>query len=185
MTRFERFNAWRRRWLAVTFLLWLGLDFAVFAGEFLRHRFAGALWFKSAWAVLWCGAVFCLLWLVLSAWDRDLKRPSPGDAWTLALAVAWMVSFELRSHPAVVFVVCGLTAAFMWRLSLKQRSPFVIPVAGWLWAGIYPLTVPWPDDQRFLLSMLIGGLVTALQGGADVIAYLLGKRPEWSQPAPE
>jgi hypothetical protein len=185
LTRLERFGLWRREWLFVTYLLALGLMCDVFSGAYLLNgRWASATWRPVAEMFWMFACAFSALWFLLNFPEfPDPDRPSPpGDLWGFLFAVGAVLGFLLRTHVAAAPVVCMAAVAYMWLVGRVRRRSCLIAAAGWLCAGIFPLMVPWPNEQRFVLGILLGGLATALQGVVDVVAFLIGRRPEWSQP---
>jgi hypothetical protein len=155
-------------------MLALGLTLEVLAGlGLLQERFANAPWRHAANHFLLGAGIFVVLRFLLDP-PTSVLAPSRELLWWFLLALAWGVAVWLRDLPGVFSVICLLTAAYLWR---HLRSPFL--VAGWLWAALWPLTVPWPNKQRLLLAALLGGATSTLQGAWDVVAFLCGRRPEW------
>jgi len=185
MTRLERFNGWRLKWLRLTCMLEFGLMVTVMAGgPLLQERFANAPWRHAARTFDLCAGAFCLLWLLLGFLEvcDFSSRPRPGELRRFLVVVCRGLAAWLRNYLGAASVACVATAAYFWWLSGAPRRSCAIAVAGWLWAALYPLAVPWPNEQRFLLGLVLGGLATALQGILDVAAFLRGKS-EWNRAA--
>jgi hypothetical protein len=185
VTRFQRFEGWRRRWLAISHLLWLGLVLIAISGRYLVYeRFGGASWRPAAMAVWACIVGFCWIWFLLNYPEPPrLDRPSrSGALWLFLLAACGVAAFSLRTHPGALPVLCAAGAAYVWYLGRVRRRSCAIALAAWLIAGLLPFAISWAYDQRFMLGVLLGGFGTAFQGAWDMTSFLLGRRPEWSQP---
>ena len=165
-------------------MLAFGLMFGIIAGgPLVQERFANAPWRHAAAVFVAWATGLCALWVLLRILEvRDLpSRPPSGEIWAFLLAVSWGLGGWLRDYFGVASVVCFATAGYLWWCSKGRRRGCTIAVAGWLCAGCYPLVIPWSNEHRLLLGMVVGGVATALQGILDVVAFLRGKTPEWSQ----
>lgn len=108
-------------------------------------------------------------------WDRKLW-------WSLlVLALCSGLSCWQRGSIWAAPVASLGVAQFIWVRSKSEQSSYPLAVAGWVWAGLYPLTLPWPNEQRFYLALVLGGAATALQGAWEVVRYLRGHKPQWMQ----
>jgi hypothetical protein len=133
---------------------------------------------------LLCFAILNLLLILLHSFSQPpAGRPA---RWTgrnkwpfMLLAVGIGLSFWQSARVWAAPVLGFSAAQFLWLLSKSGERSCVLPAAGWLWAGLYPLTLAWPNEQRYYLAFLIGGVATTLQGVWDVFRYLSeGRLPE-------
>jgi hypothetical protein len=148
-----------------------------------------AAWFPNAplphaaRVALLCAAILSLLLLLLHFPEPPGSVPPPWEGrnkWSFALlAVGFGLAWWQRTHFWAAPVLGFSLAGAIWLVSKPRQRSCVLAVAGWLWAGLYPLTLAWPNEQRFYLALFIGGVATTLQGVWDVFRYLSeGRLPE-------
>jgi hypothetical protein len=68
-------------------------------------------------------------------------------------------------------------AGYFWLRFKSTGRPYLFMLSGALLAGVLPLNIPWPNEQRCLLTLVGVGLTAILQGAWIIIRYLQGDRP--------
>jgi hypothetical protein len=173
-----------QRFRSVTHWLAVGPPIAVLGGEHLATtRFANAPLPHALRVALLCALIPYLLLLLLHFPEFSTDEPAPWEGrnkWPfVCFLVGFGLSWPLRTHFWAVPLLGLSLAQYLWFLSRPRERSCVLLVAGWLLAGLYPLTLAWPNDHRFFLAALIGGAATTLQGVWDVFRYLgEGRLPE-------
>jgi hypothetical protein len=178
---FDRFYRWVCHWVRVTRTFTFGLLLCVFFGRAAEPRLIAGpsvhLLVLKAWSV---AAVWCLVAMILEPWGRLEWESESGFHWPrgrknwmqIVLFACIFLSVDEKTQiwaaPAVCFSAFGL----VWLQSTPARRRWPIAPVGWLWGGIYPLTVAWPNLQRFDLALLIGGIGMALQGIVEILRSL-------------
>jgi hypothetical protein len=118
-----------------------------------------------------------LILLPLQLWDGtrdDVREWRPWDRrkWWFVLFGTGGVLCAWQSSQ--VWAAPGAAACFfalLWLRVAHGRHRFPIALAGWIWAGMLPLTVAWPNEQRFELALLTGGVFTVFQGIVEMVRY--------------
>lgn len=155
-------------WLHVMRLFIWGLVFTSFSGAMLMEiRVPHSLW----------GSWIFMIPLLISMIVGFLRKDEPSDRAQLrwfALCLCLIPVFFLRTHDWAPVVV-GVLFAVYDRANLKAtgRSYPFLPI-GALFAGVLPLLVPWPNEQRVLLTFAGIGITASLQGAWVVLRYLQG-----------
>jgi hypothetical protein len=179
--RLDRFWRWAREWTRVTHTFTWGLLLCVLPGARVEHRaFAGSPAHGLLLKALMIAAAWCFIAIFLelcgSANEFGTHRPwKPQDKWLVLLCGSFALSVfetaQIWAAPVAAFSVLGILCV---RLTpLRRRWP--IAPAGWLLAGVYPLTVAWPNELRYDLAFAIGGIATALEGAIEIVRFL--RRP--------
>jgi hypothetical protein len=156
-------------------LIWgLGIT-SIFGGVLMGIRTPHSLW----------GLVPTAAFLFLSVLSLFRKEQPSGSGQLLwfVLCLCLIPLYFLRAQVWVPVVGGALFATYFWmHLESTGRSyPFMS--VGCLLAGVLPLEVPWPNEQRCLLTLVGVGLTATLQGAWIIVCYLQGHRPP-EQPEP-
>jgi hypothetical protein len=174
----NRFRAWARRWYRITRTATCGLLVGWEGAESLTSGMPADLPLRhSVHVVLMCLVPICFLLLQLELWGDLIDGPGFGKDWKrsdwIALSLLAPVGFAAwqNTHTWAVPLFGGSIAGIQWARSYSERRRHVLAVAGWAWAGMYPLLLSWPNEQRFYLTMLLGGLATTVQGVCEIALY--------------
>lgn len=112
------------------------------------------------------------MWTDIATFPRP-RRWTGKDGWTVLLLAIIVFAFTQRESSWAGPVACFCFFAAIWLRSTPAQRRWPISAAGWLWGGIYPWMLAWPNADRFDLGLLIGGAATALEGIADIFRFLL------------
>jgi hypothetical protein len=169
------FGWWALWCLRETRFLVGGLVMATLGGQgLIDERFPNLTGFWRAPVI--AASVLALLWM-LWALSHDLGSESDaqksGSESVLLLGVLCVGVLAWQREHAWAVVGLGLGVALLFvRLAKSRGRSYVIAITGWVLAGFVVLLLQWPNAQRFLLVLVAGGLLTALQG-----AFELAMRP--------
>jgi len=131
----------------------------------------------KVWSI---AAVWCLVAIILGPWGRLERESDCGWHWPrgwknwmqIVLFACIFFSVDEKTQIWAAPAVCFSAFGFVWLQSTPAQKRWPIAPVGWLWAGIYPLTVAWPNQQRFDLALLVGGIGMALQGIVEIVRSL-------------
>jgi hypothetical protein len=166
----DGFGWWALWCLRETRLLVGGLVMATLGGQgLIDERFPNLTGFWRGPMI--AASVLALLWM-LWALSHDLGSESDaqksGSESVLLLGVLCIGVLAWQREHTWAIVGLGLGAALLFaRLAKSRRRSYVIAITGWILAGFVVLRLRWPNAQRFLLVLVAGGLLTALQGGFE------------------
>jgi hypothetical protein len=157
-----------------TRLLVSGLFMAVLAGQGLaEERYPRATWY---WLLI---LPFCL-WYLWAGWPG---RPTPENlrqyrAHATAALLLWIPCLVLlywqRTHAWSVIGI-GFVSALAFGAAMKSLYKLrAITFAGWILAVPVVFRLAWPNTQRFMLVLVLGGLAIALQGALNFVQALPG-----------
>lgn len=173
--RFDRFYQLVRQWVHVTHTFTLGLFLCVFTGGGVEPRLiAGPSVHVLVLKALRIAAAWCLIALILEPWGwPEFGVHRPWDRKKL-LPMLMGACFVLCIHESSqIWAAPGACFSFFFGLVWFQSTPaqrrWPIAPVGWLWGGIYPLTLAWPNQQRLGLGLLIGGIAMTLQGIVEIV----------------
>jgi hypothetical protein len=84
-------------------------------------------------------------------------------SWFISGASIFILRWQWDQNWSVACL--GPAAALaLWSFAHAQRIKPYGAMVIWTFSGLAALQLPWPNPQRFLLTMVIGGLATILQG---------------------
>jgi hypothetical protein len=156
-------------WLCSTGLLISGMAMAIASGDqLIQERFPH---FVYSWPVVLLN-VLAFLFVFLSLFKHspvsenriEFRIEVAGFLMLLGFCVtAWQ-----RDHLWAVLGIGPSMAIFFFELAKLRERSFVIAVAGWILAVCAAVYLPWPNGQRYLLVLVLGGFGTALQGAFDL-----------------
>jgi hypothetical protein len=114
---------------------------------------------------------FCF-WYLYSGWPGNpspeslARQSSPADPAILLWIPIFMVMYWQRERPWSI-VTIGIVTAFVVALMVRFRykSSPIFTFIGWSLAVPLAFLPRWPNSQRFMLVLVLGSLITALQGG--------------------
>ena len=167
---------WLARWcLFKAHLLVSGLFMAVLAGQgLIEERYPKATWY-------WLVIIPFGFWYLWAEWpgrwaeslDDELKGfPSIGAIAMLLWIPCFFLLYWQRAHAWAVVAV-GLVSAVAVGTMVKSRyNSYAITLIGWMLAVPTVFRFKWPNEQRFMLVLVLGGLVTALQGSVSFVRAL-------------
>ena len=154
----KRSCRWLLRWcLYEGHLLLSGLFMAALAGQGLvEERYPRATWY-------WLVIIPFSLWYLWAGFPRptdpeDLKRESSGAAAAILLWIPcfWVLYWQ-RAHTWAV-VAIGLVSCLAFGTIVKSRSKSsAITFIGWTLAVPVVFRLTWPNGQRFMLVLVLGG----------------------------
>ncbi len=75
---------------------------------------------------------------------------------------------------APLMTACAV-AGLVWPKSRPHLA------AAWLCAGLIPAFVPWSNEERVWLVLLVGGLATIVRGIWEAVWYLRHRRRGWAR----
>lgn len=154
-------------WLRVARLFIWGVVFASFSGGMLMEmRFP-----DSPWAFGFYISISIVMIVGFLRKDEPLSRAQ--FRW-LALWLCLMPVFFLRTHIWAPVAAGALFAVFDWANLRATGRPYPLLPIGALLAGVLSLLVPWPNEQRFLLTFVGVGIVACLQGAWVILRHLQG-----------
>ena len=174
---------WLARWcLYEAHLLVSGLFMAALAGQgLIEERYPRATWYWLVIVPFW-------LWYLWAGWpgnpsDEELKRfPSIGATAILLWISCFFLLYWQRAHTWAVVAV-GLVSAVAVGTMVKSRyKSYAVTLIGWMLAVPIVFRLAWPNDQRFMLVLVLGGSVTALQGSVNFVRALRVLRRSYSTP---
>jgi hypothetical protein len=147
-----------------------GIGFASISGSVLMAiRMPHSLW----------GFACSLVFLFVSTFSLFRKEQPSGSSQLLWFAL-WLCLIPLYFLRAQIWVpVAGATlfAIYFWRHLKSTGRSYPFMSAGCLLAGVLSLQVPWPNEQRCLLTLVGVGATASLQGLWIIFRYLQGHRP--------
>lgn len=164
---------WLTRWcLYEAHLLVSGLFMATLAGQgLIEERYPRVTWYWLVTVPFW-------LWYLWAGWpgnpsEEELKRfPAIGATALLLWIPCFLLLYWQRAHFWAV-VAFGLVSAVAVGIVVKSRyKSSAIPLVGWTLAVPIVFRLAWPNGQRFMLVLVLGGFVTALQGGLNFVRAL-------------
>jgi hypothetical protein len=140
--------------------------------DLLQQRFGSV---PSPFRVPLSIAMFIVLaWQIWALSPRDPEseaEKSPGVLLLAAICIG-VLTWQREHAWAVVGTSVALALFFAWAGGKVYRRPLWLAIVGWSIAGPAVFLFPWPNDQRFMLVLVLGGLVTALQGSVNFVRAL-------------
>jgi len=160
---------WLQWYKASTYLFMMGIGVASLGCHTLSQLRPSLL--PSPWAtVAFCTFMLSFLWwLWVSFPSLESVRvaPSPHSREAgplfLSLTVIFVLRWQWDQNWSVALLGPAAALALWFMASEQEIKPFAA-AAAWIFAGFAAFQLPWPNPQRFLLVMVVGGLATALQG---------------------
>jgi hypothetical protein len=150
-----------------------------FGSELLAIRMPHSNWRFAPFLIL---SIVLVLGLIRK--DDTKVRVVSGCLWPVVVGGCVAGLFFMRAHDWVPLETGALFAIFFWARSKSTKRPYLFSSVGSLLAGVLSLEVPWPIEQRCLLTFVGVGLAVSLQGALIILRYLQGDRPaEFSEPA--
>ena len=164
---------WFMRWcLHQGHLVVSGLFMAALAGQGLvEERYPSVRWY-------WLVILPFSLWYLWAEWpgrwaelqEEELKRSASGGAAALLLWIpCFFVLYWQRAHTWSVVAIGVVSALAVGTIVKARHKSAAVTVIGWTVAIPIVFRLAWPNSQRFMLVLTLGGLFTALQGGFNFV----------------
>lgn len=123
--------------------------------------------------------------LILTVPDILSKEKGTGSGglmgFILSLSLAGL--FFMRTQDWAPVAAGAIFAIFFRAYSKSTKRPYLFLSAGSLFAGVFSLQFPWPNEQRCLVTLVGVGITASLQGLWIILSYYLGDRPaEFTEP---
>lgn len=180
---------WANWYRTSTYQFMCGFGIAAFAATTFCEQRPG--WIPSPWHQVILGAYFAsLVWYfwMLFPWQPqpDLPKSELRDGTGIFLFSALLGAALLKgqwNETSAVVCIGPCAAVFLWSVGRLQKTKPYFATVFWTVSGVAALALPWPNPQRFLAALVVGGFATALQGAFTFLGFRLELRKKPAEAA--
>jgi hypothetical protein len=169
---------WAIWYKAATYQFMLGFSTSAMGAAMLGDQRPGWIPFEWHEMVFWAfvASFAWYLWVTFPTipgqLDPSRSGMSSGAKILLVLALLSTLLLRWQWNEAWAVVCLGPCAAIiLWFQARAQNSRSYFAVAIWMVSGAAALALPWPNPQRFLAALIVGGLATCLNGAFAFVDF--------------